>query len=100
VGDYGVHRLKFPFESLASVALLIPLVFMAATSHDFWLSAFCLRPGLESAAYGCPLLRGLCAPQCAMFALGTAAFDKSGGFLIALTLGAVSLSALHFGRLW
>lgn len=92
-GDYGVP-IEFPFESLGLAALLI-LGVMAATSHDFWLSR--LSPPVWKALH-----MGVYAAYALLIghvALGTAQFDKSGGLLIALTLGAVSLTTLHIGAI-
>ena len=88
-GNYGV-AVDFPFESLGFIALIILLI-MAATSHDFWLSR--LSPpvwkGLHMSVYlAYVALLG-------HVALGTAQFDKSSALLMALGLGALTLTILH-----
>lgn len=92
-GDYGVP-IEFPFESLGLIALIILLI-MAATSHDFWLSR--LRPPVWKALHMSVYVAY--AALIGHVALGTAQFDKGSGLLIALTIGAVSLTGLHLAAL-
>jgi len=88
-GNYGV-AIDFPFESLGLIALVILLI-MAATSHDFWLAR--LRPPVWKALH-----MGVYIAYAALIghvALGTAQFDKSGGLIWAIGIGAFIISGLH-----
>lgn len=89
-GDYGVP-IEFPFESLGLFALII-LSIMAATSHDFWLLR--LSPPVWKALHMSVYFAY--AALVGHVALGIAQFDKGSGLLWAITLGALTLTGLHF----
>jgi nitrite reductase/ring-hydroxylating ferredoxin subunit/DMSO/TMAO reductase YedYZ heme-binding membrane subunit len=93
-GDYGV-AIDFPFESLGLFALIILLV-MAATSHDFWLAK--LSPPVWKALHMSVYFAY--AALVGHVALGTAQFDKGSGLLWAITLGAGTITALHFAAMF
>ena len=92
-GDYGV-AIEFPFESLGLIALIILLI-MAATSHDFWLSR--LKPPVWKALHMSVYVAYTA--LVAHVALGTAQFDKSPALLIAISIGAFLLVALHLAAM-
>lgn len=93
-GDYGIP-IEFPFESLGLIALII-LFIMAATSHDFWLSR--LKPPVWKALHMSVYVAYVA--LIGHVALGTAQFDKGLSLLIALSVGALSLTGLHLAALF
>jgi nitrite reductase/ring-hydroxylating ferredoxin subunit/DMSO/TMAO reductase YedYZ heme-binding membrane subunit len=87
--DYG-RFIGFPFKVLGIAALVI-LFFMAATSHDFWLSF--LTPPVWKAlhmtlyvAYGLVVMH---------VALGAMQFDRSPALALMLVGGFATVSTLH-----
>lgn len=87
--DYGSWA-RFPFELFGLGALVI-LVLMAATSHDYWLSA--LTPPtwkrlhmLVYVAYGALV---------AHVALGVLQDERGGAFALALAVGITTIGGLH-----